>query len=87
MATTKSKTTKVTKGTRGKAVTPKAERATKEELVVFAFRLTPAEREAIHKAAGPARASRFVRRVAVAFANEDEAAFRGVLKETREGRI
>ena len=40
---------------------PKKERAPKEELVVFAFRLTPAERDAIHKAAGPAKASKYVR--------------------------
>ena len=86
MATTKSKTTKVTKSTRAKAVTPKAERAAKEELVVFAFRLTPAERDAIHNTAGPARASKFVRRVAVAFANEDEATFRAALKEANDSR-
>ena len=30
----------------------------KEELVVFAFRLTAAERELLHKAAGPAKASK-----------------------------
>ena len=40
---------------------PKKERAPKEELVVFAFRLTPAERDAIHKAAGPAKACKYVR--------------------------
>jgi hypothetical protein len=28
---------------------------------VFAFRLTPAERDQIHKAAGPAKASKYVR--------------------------
>ena len=32
----------------------------KDPRVVFAFRLTPAERTAIHKAAGPGGASRFV---------------------------
>ena len=69
-----------------KPAKPKNESAPKEELCVFAFRLTPAERDAIHKTAGPARASKFVRRVAVAFANEDEPAFRGVLKEAGEAR-
>ena len=44
-----------------------------EELVVFAFRLTPKERDLIHKAAGPAKASRYVRTLAVAAANGDEA--------------
>jgi hypothetical protein len=55
-------------------------------LVVFAFRLTQAERDAIHQTAGPARASRYVRRVAAAFAAEDVESFKGVLKEAREAR-
>ena len=67
-----------------KQPTPKKEKAPKEKLCVFAFRLTPAERDAIHKTAGPARASRFIRSVAVAFANEDEGAFKAVVKEARE---
>ena len=58
----------------------------KEDLVVFAFRLTEAERNAIHKTAGPRNATQFVRRVATAFANEDEAAFKAVLKEARKLR-
>jgi hypothetical protein len=54
--------------------TPPVEKPTKEEdLVVFAFRLTPAERDLIHKAAGPAKASKYVRTLAVAAANGDEA--------------
>jgi hypothetical protein len=62
-------------------------REQKEEgLVVFAFRLTEAERDAIHRAAGPARASRFVRTIAVAAANEDEAAIRETIKEARAAR-
>ena len=69
-----------------KAAKPKKEKSPREDLVVFAFRLTEAERAAIHKTAGPARASKFVRRVSVAFAGEDEAAFRAVLKEAREAR-
>jgi hypothetical protein len=43
----------------------------KEELVVFAFRLTAEERDLIHKAAGPAKASRFVRTLVVAGALGD----------------
>ena len=61
-------------------------RTEKEELVVFAFRLTPAERDAIHETAGPRNATRLVRQVAVAFAHEDEKAFREALKEAREAR-
>ena len=64
----------------------KAAKAPKEDLVVFAFRLTEAERAAIHKTAGPARASRYVRQVTAAFATEDEAAFRAVLKDARAAR-
>jgi hypothetical protein len=47
--------------TDGKKPRAKKERAPKEDLVVFAFRLTPAERDQIHKAAGPAKASKYVR--------------------------
>ena len=81
MATKKTKTAK--KAARPKA---KAAKAPKEDLCVFAFRLTEAERSAIHKTAGPARASRYVRQVAAAFAKEDEAAFKAVLKDAREAR-
>ena len=66
--------------------TPKKSAKPREDLVVFAFRLTEAERTKIHATAGPARASRFVRQVAAAFANEDERAFRAALKEAREAR-
>jgi hypothetical protein len=41
-------------------------------MVVFAFRLTPQERDLIHKAAGPAKASRYVRTLEVAAATGDE---------------
>ena len=54
--------------------TPTVEESTVEEdLVVFAFRLTARERDLIHKAAGPAKASKYVRTLAVAAANGDEA--------------
>ena len=79
---TKTKTTKITKSPKpgGRkspvaASTPTVEKPTPaEDLVVFAFRLTPKEREIIHKAAGPAGASRFVRAVAIAAASGDEEA-------------
>jgi hypothetical protein len=55
------------------APTPSVGKPTEtEDLVVFAFRLTTEERELIHKAAGPAKASRYVRTLAVAAANGDE---------------
>ena len=52
----------------------------REKLCVFAFRLTAEERDAIHKAAGPAKASKFVRALAVAAARKDEAAVRAIMK-------
>ena len=57
---------------------PKA-KAAREELCVFAFRLTAEERDAIHKAAGPAKASKFVRTLAVAAARNDEAAVKAIM--------
>jgi hypothetical protein len=86
MEMTKSKSTKkATAKTRKPAATsktvdePKAQ-APREELCVFAFRLTEEERDAIHKAAGPAKASKFVRTLAVAAARNDEAAVKAILK-------
>ena len=82
------KAVKIPKGKKpARPAKKKRERKPKEEnLVVFAFRLTPEERDAIHAAAGPGGASRFVRAVAIAAANEDEAAIRGAIKEARERR-
>ena len=54
-----------------------------EPLVVFAFRLSQAEREEIHEAAGPAKASRFVRAVALAAARRDVAAIQAVILEAQ----
>jgi len=51
--------------TRAKGTRPR------EELVVFAFRLSPQERDLIHQAAGPAKASRFVRALTVAASRGD----------------
>ena len=50
-----------------------------EEPVVFAFRLSRAERDLIHAAAGSAKASRFVRTLAVAAARGDGPAVLGIL--------
>jgi len=75
---TKPKTTKkATPKTRKDA--PK-EKAPKEDLCVFAFRLTPAERDAIHAAAGPAKASKFARTLLVAAARNDETAMKAIMK-------
>jgi hypothetical protein len=50
-------------------------------LCVFAFRLTPAERDEIHKAAGPGKASRFVKAVALAVARLDDKAIQEATDE------
>ena len=65
---------------------PTREKKPKDATRVFAMRVTDAELAAIHKAAGPRNATRFIRQVAAAFANEDESAFRAVVKEAREAR-
>jgi hypothetical protein len=59
---------------------PESKKEKFEDLCVFAFRLTEEERDAIHKAAGPAKASKFVRTLAVAAARNDEAAVKAIMK-------
>ena len=57
---------------------PRKEQAPKEPQVVFAFRLSQAERDRIHKAAGPGKASRFVLSAALAAASGDREALRSL---------
>ena len=76
-----------THGTKAKAkAAPTATTKPKagDDLVVFAFRLSSEERELIHQASGPARASRFVRAVAIAAARGDLATIQAVIKESRK---
>ena len=73
-------------GARGKKTTPKkkpAKKIAREELVVFAFRLEEDERQMIHDAAGPAKASEFARTVLAAAARKDLAAIKRILKEVK----
>jgi len=81
MAKTTKKTTRARKPAVEKAA-PKA-KAPREELCVFAFRLTEEERNDIHKAAGPGKASKFARSLLVAAARTDDAAVRAILKEVQ----
>jgi hypothetical protein len=73
------------KAAKGTAPKPKETEAVKEspddaeELVVFAFRLSRAERDLIHAAAGSAKASKLVRTLAVAAARGDGPAVLGIL--------
>ena len=61
----------------GKKADPKRkrEKPAKEDFVVFAFRLKPEEHDVIHKAAGPAGATRFVKAAALAASNDDRTTF------------
>ena len=73
MAKTTKKTTRARKPAAEKPAAEAKTKTPREELCVFAFRLTEAERDAIHKAAGPAKASKFARSLLVAAATKDEA--------------
>jgi hypothetical protein len=59
---------KVKKAKPPKEPRAKKERVAREDLVVFAFRLTKEQRDTIHAAAGPAKASQFVLAAAMAAA-------------------
>ena len=72
---TSKKSAKAAKPKAAKEPKPKKEKAPKEPLVVFAFRLSEADRDLIHKAAGPAKATKFVRAAALAAATQDSKVF------------
>ncbi len=75
------------KKTTTKKPTPKkASASTQRPRRVFAIRVTDKELAAIHKAAGPRNATRFVRAVAAAFAGNDTKAFQAVLAEAKRAR-
>jgi len=65
---------------------PKKEKAPKEPLVVFAFRLSEADRDLIHKAAGPGKATRFVLSAALAAANSDTKAFEALVAQAKQSK-
>jgi hypothetical protein len=73
-------TEKAAKKSKPKEPKPKKEKAPQ---VVFAFRLSEADRTLIHKAAGPAGATRFVRGAALAAANADRKAFDTLVEQAR----
>jgi hypothetical protein len=82
--TTKARTRKpARKAPSQKPAKPSQPAEESEPLVVFAFRLTRTERNLIHKAAGPAKASKMVKAAALAAAKADVDAFRDVVAETK----
>jgi len=77
-------TKKTTRGRKPAAEKPASKaKAPREELCVFAFRLTEEERNDIHKAAGPGKASKFARSLLVAAARKNDAAVRAIMKEVQ----
>jgi len=80
---TTAKNKKVAKAKVVKEPKPKKEKALREPLVVFAFRLTEAQRDTIHKAAGPTKATKFVRSAALAAASGDRPAFEELLSQAK----
>jgi hypothetical protein len=60
---------------------PKKEEAA--DVVVFAFRLPAADRDAIHKAAGPGKATRFVHAAALAAASGDNKTLEELVAQAR----
>jgi hypothetical protein len=85
---TRKKTAKATppKTKAPKAAKPKKATVPKEDLMVFAFRMTKVESAALHKAAGPANASRVMRALAAAFVAEDRAVFESIVEDARKLR-
>ena len=73
------------KAAKAKAPKPKQEKGPKPDRT-FAIRITDQELAAIHKAAGPRNATKFVRAVAAAFADGDPKAFARVLEEAAQAR-
>ena len=73
------------KAAKVKAPKPKQESGPKPDRT-FAIRITGDELAAIHKAAGPRNATRFIRSVAAAFAQADTKAFARILEEAAQNR-
>ncbi len=69
-----------------KAPKPRKEKAPKEPLVVFAFRLTAAERDQIHKAAGPGKATRLVKGAALAAASGSLKSFESLIATAKPAK-
>jgi hypothetical protein len=79
--------TKTAKAAKPKAEKPpKAPREDRSDWQTFALRLPKSEAAALHKAAGPANASRTMRALAAAFVTEDRAVFEAIVEEARQLR-
>lgn len=57
-----------------------------EPLKTFALRIPTSESDALHEATGSGKASKVVRQLLAAFVAGDDAAFRALVKESKEAR-
>ncbi len=73
----------MSKPKREKKAAPKPKKEKTADVVVFAFRLPAADRDAIHKAAGPGKATRFVHAAALAAASGDTKTFEELVAQAR----
>ena len=62
----------------------KSKQGDEKQQVVFAFRLSEAERSRIHEAAGAGQATRFVRGAALAVATGDRKALEGLMAQAKK---
>ncbi len=85
-STKKAATPKKAKAKAAKEPKPKKVKTPKEPLVVFAFRLTATERDQIHKAAGPGKATRLVKGAALAAAAGNTKAFEELTTQAKTNR-
>jgi len=81
MATQKKTTTRTKRAARKAPSKPTAAKPKAGELCTFAIRISPAERDAIHKAAGPRRATSFARAVLAAAARKDAKGIQAALND------
>ncbi len=73
----------MSKAKKSEVKTAKQKQPPKEPQVVFAFRLSEADRDLIHKAAGPAKATQFVRAAALAAAKADSKIFETLVEQAK----
>ncbi len=91
-ATTGAKSSRGTPATQGaraavadaKAMEAKRRKEERASFVTFAFRLPKSESAALHKAAGPANASRVMRALAGAFVTGDRAVFEQIVEDAKK---
>src|SRR5262245_19548149 len=69
-----------------KTTRPRENKASDVPQVVFAFRLSEADRDRIHQAAGPGKATQFVRAAALAAAAGDRKSFEDLVAQARASK-